>query len=226
MEVGRVGNTLLQDDVVFKHPFNMIVGGASGSGKTEWVCRFLEHYSTLITPQIQHVLYCYGVYNKNVLRMESMGVETQFGLPVEKVIRETPKPLLLILDDLMMEAKSDFLDLLFTRGSHHWGVSIVFITQNMFEKSLKTARNNSHYLVLLRNPLAQLQIRCGTPRRAVGTQHFPRNLSYFMEAYEDATAGNFGYLVVDMHPASSDQVRLRTKIFPDDVQVLYFPKST
>lgn len=220
MEIGRVGSTVSQNDVIFKHPFNMIIGGASGSGKTEWICKFLENYSALITPEIQHVLYCYGVYNKNVLRMESMGVETQFGLPTEKIIRERPKPLLLILDDLMMEAKSDFLDLLFTRGSHHWGVSIVFITQNMFEKSLKTARNNSHYLVLLRNPSGQLQIR------NVGTQLFPRNLSYFMESYKDATAGNFGYLVVDMHPASPEDVRLRTQIFPSDVQILYFPKNS
>jgi hypothetical protein len=220
METGCAGSIRSQSDVIFKHPFNMIVGGASGSGKTEWVCTFLENYSELITPPIHHVLYCYGVYNKNVPRMESMGVETQFGLPTEKVIRERSKPLLLILDDLMMEAKSDFLDLLFTRGSHHWGVSIVFITQNMFEKSLKTARNNSHYLVLLRNPSGQLQIR------NLGTQLFPRNLAYFMEAYKDATAGNFGYLVVDMHPASPDYIRLRTEIFPDDAQVLYFPKNT
>ena len=213
METGRID----RDGLLFKHPFNMIVGGASGSGKTEWVCRFVDHYRHMINPKIEHVLYCYGVYNRAVLALQEKGVETIFGLPTEAQIRERKKPLLLILDDLMMEAKSEFMDLLFTRGSHHWGVSIIFLTQNMFEKSLKTARNNAHYLVLLRNPSGQLQIR------NLGTQLFPRQLNYFMDAYKQATGENFGYLLIDMHPSSSDLVRLRTHIFPDDRQVLFIP---
>jgi hypothetical protein len=213
MESGR----LEQSDLLFKHPFNMVVGGASGSGKTQWVLRFLENHSRLISPPVDHVLYCYGIYNQSVLSLEKAGFETHFGLPTEKMIKEKPKPLLLILDDLMMEAKSNFNDLLFTRGSHHWGVSIIFITQNMFEKSLKTARNNAHYLVLLRNPSGQLQIR------NLGVQLFPGRLGYFMDAYKSATEQNFGYLVIDMHPSSPDMVRLRTDIFPSNPEILFSP---
>jgi len=135
------------------------------------------------------------------------------------MIKEKSKPLLLILDDLMIEAKSGFMDLLLTRGSHHWGVSIVFVTQNMFEKSLKTARNNAHYLILLRNPAGQLQIR------NLGVQLFPRQLNFFMDAYKSATEQNFGYLVVDMHPSSPDAVRLRTDIFSTNPPVLFSPTN-
>jgi len=213
METGRIA----REDLIFKHPFNMIVGGASGSGKTEWVCRFVDHYRCLIHPQIEHVLYCYGVFNNAVATLQQKGVETILGLPSEAQIKQREKPLLLILDDLMMEAKSDFMDLLFTRGSHHWGLSIIFLTQNMFEKCLKTARNNAHYLVLLRNPSGQLQIR------NLGTQLFPRRLNYFMDAYKQATRDNFGYLVIDMHPTSKEIVRLRTQIFPDENQILFIP---
>lgn len=219
MESGRMGTMLSADELLFKHPFNMVIGGASGSGKTEWVMKFLKNYSRLIAPTIDNVLYCYGVYNSNVLNMQELGVETHFGLPTEKMVRDRQKPLLLILDDLMLEAKSDFLDLLFTRGSHHWDVSIMFITQNMFEKSLKTARNNAHYLVLLRNPSGQLQIR------NLGTQLFPRNLSYFLDAYKDATQRNFGYLLVDMHPSSSEMLRLRTNVLTGENQIMYTPKK-
>ena len=210
---------LERNDLLFKHPFNMMVGGASGSGKTEWVVRFLDSYRRLIYPQIEHVLYCYGVYNQNVLGMERNGVETYFGLPTERMVRDQDKPLLLILDDLMMEAKADFMDLLFTRGSHHWNVSIIFITQNIFERSLKTARNNSHYLVLLRNPSGQLQIRC------LGVQLFPGRLIYFMDAYKSATEQNFGYLLLDLHPSSPEIVRLRTKIFPNESPILFTPTN-
>ena len=215
MESSRVAH----EDLLFRHPFNMVVGGASGSGKTHWVCRFLRDYRQLISPPIEHVLYCYGVYNSRVIELESGGVETHFGLPKEETIKGRRKPLLLILDDLMIEAKSAFLDLLFTRGSHHWGVSVVFITQNMFAPSLKTARNNSHYLVLLRNPSGQLQIR------NLGVQLFPRRLDYFLDAYQKATARNFGYLVVDMHPSSPEITRLRTSIFSDETHYIYTPKS-
>lgn len=218
MVMSRSDLILSANDLLFKHPFNMVIGGASGSGKTEWVCKFLKDHNQLITPKIEHVLYCYGVYNNNILKMERSGVETHLGLPTEKFIREKEKPLLLILDDLMLEAKTDFLDLLFTRGSHHWGVSIIFITQNMFEKSMKTARNNAHYLVLLRNPSGQLQIR------NLGTQLFPRKMGYFMAAYADATAQNFGYLLVDMHPSSPELSRLRTNIFSSENQAIYLPK--
>lgn len=215
MEDSRVN----PNDLLFRHPFNMIVGGASGSGKTQWVCKFLDNYQRLITPSPVHVLYCYGVYNNRVLDLQNMGIETHKGLPTETLIRTRSKPLLLVLDDLMMEAKSEFLDLLFTRGSHHWSVSIIFITQNIFEKSLRTARNNAHYLVLLRNPSGQLQVR------NLGTQLFPRQLPYFMAAYKDSTNMNYGYLLIDMHPSSPDVTRLRTNIFPNEAQVLYTPKD-
>lgn len=40
---------------------------------------------------------------------------------------------LLILDDLMQELKGDKrLNELFTRGSHHWNLSIIHIVQNAF----------------------------------------------------------------------------------------------
>jgi hypothetical protein len=216
MEDGRM---IAKRDVLFRHPFNMIVGGASGSGKTEWVHKFLRHYQRLIDVRIKNVVYCYGVYNERVLDIRRMHIETHLGLPSEEFINSRAKPLLLVLDDLMMDAGSEFLDLLFTRGSHHWGVSVVFVTQNMFEKSLKTARNNSHYLVLMRNPAGQLQIR------NLGVQLFPRRLNYFLEAYKDATSKNFGYLLVDVHPSSPDLVRLRSSIFPGDVQILHTPKE-
>ncbi|KAI3417810.1 hypothetical protein GPALN_012085 [Globodera pallida] len=52
-----------------------------------------------------------------------------------------------------------FLDTVFTRGSHNWGMSVVLVTQHLFAKELRVARNNSHYLVLMRNPAGALQMR-------------------------------------------------------------------
>ena len=125
--------------------------------------------------------------------------------------------LLLILDDLMLDASNNFLDLLFTRGSHNWNTSVIFVTQSLYGRDIKTARANSHYLVLMRNPSGQLQVR------TVGSQLFPRKLNYFIESYNDATRDPFTYLIVNMHPNSPEDERLTTNIFPNEHTVLYLP---
>lgn len=208
-----------RNDLLFKHPFNMIVGGASGSGKTKWVWKFLENYKNLISKSINHVMYCYGVFDKQIMGLENLGIEIFQGLPSEDILKNKAKPLLLILDDLMIDAKSKYLEMLFTRGTHHYDISVIFITQNFFSKEIKVARNNAHYLVLLRNPSGELQIR------NLGIQIFPRKLDYFLEAYKSATKASFGYLLIDIHPSSSELMRLRTNIFPPEYQGIFTPKS-
>ena len=53
---------------------------------------------------------------------------------------------------------------------------MVLVTQH-FGKELRIARNNAHYIVLLRNPAGALQIR------NIANQMFPGKHGYFMEAY-------------------------------------------
>jgi hypothetical protein len=40
----------------------------------------------------------------------------------------------LILDDLLNEVYSEEVCILFTRGSHHWNISVILITQNLFHQ--------------------------------------------------------------------------------------------
>jgi hypothetical protein len=44
-----------------------------------------------------------------------------------------------------------------------------------------------------------------------------------MEAYEDATAEPFGYLLIDMHPKTAADFRLKTHIYPGELCVVYTP---
>lgn len=209
----------------FKHPFTMVISGSTGSGKTEWLMRFLRHLDILVG-EITHVLYCYGELNKNVISLErngGNGVEyiIHNGVPSEEMIQNHARGgrLLLVLDDLIVNIKSQFLDTLFTRGSHNWGVSVILVTQHLFNKELKTARNNAHYIVLMRNPAGELQVR------NLATQLFPNRTKFFLEAYKDATKEQFSYLVIDMHPSTEDILRLRTHIFPDELSIIYVSKS-
>ena len=222
---------------VFRHPFTMVVSGSTGSGKTVWVMQLINNMKSIIENDeeggdIASIFYCYGALNDNVMELKrretsssnngSVKIITHSGLPSEERIREEAhdRKLLLVLDDLMCSAKSTFLDTLFTLGSHNWGVSVVLVTQHLFGKEMRIARNNSHYIVLLRNPAGTLQIR------NIGSQLFPGRLPYFMEAYADATGQPFSYLVIDMHPKTEEMMCLKTHIFPnsDSYQTVYVPK--
>jgi hypothetical protein len=176
--------------------------------------KFLGNAQTMMDQAPARILYCYGEMNESILKLKNDGVETFNGVPTEEMIRQYD---LLVLDDLMLGMEKDFLDLLFTRGSHNWGVSIVFVTQSLYGRDIKTARANAHYLVLMRNPAGQLQIR------TVGSQLFPKRLNYFMESYQDATKDKYSYLVVNMHPDAEEHLRLCTGIFPGEQTTIYLP---
>lgn len=220
--------SLVGDANEFKHPFTMIVSGSTGSGKTEWLVRFLNHLEELCAGVIAQVLYCYGELNERILQLQQIGTRNAIhytvhsGAPtedyVQKMAEESGRTLLVVLDDLMVGISQALLDTLFTRGSHNWGASVILVTQHLFTKELRTARNNSHYLVLMRNPAGELQIR------NLATQLFPARARYFMEAYRDATAKQFSYLLVDMHPSTADSMRLKTNIYPGELTAVYVPQ--
>jgi len=202
-------------------PFTLILSGATGSGKTQWLLKFLRYNQRLIEPPPAQILYCYGEVNESVLELrqqqKELDLEVYHGVPDVDKIKEKEKPLLLILDDLMLNMSNNFLDLLFTRGSHNWNVSVVFVTQSLYGRNIRTARSNSHLLVLMRNPSGQLQIR------TIGSQLFPGRLGYFMDAYNDATKEPFSYLVINMHPNTAEEHRLTSKIFPNEQMEIYLP---
>ena len=61
-----------------------------------------------------------------------------------------------MFDDLMTEAKCDqrIADL-FTNGSHHRNISVVYLTQNLFPqgKASMDIILNTQYMVLFNNPI-------------------------------------------------------------------------
>lgn len=204
---------------MFNAPFTLILCGATGSGKTQWLLKFLNHTDEIINPPPSKILYCYGEMNESIIALKNKGIETHNGIPDIELIKSQEKPLLLILDDLMLNMKNEFIDLIFTRGSHNWNTSVIFVTQSLYGRDIKTARANSHYLVLMRNPSAQLHVR------TLGSQLFPRRLNYFMDSYNDATKNLYSYLVINMHPNAPESLRLSANIFPNEKHTIYLPND-
>jgi len=108
----------------------------------------------------------------------------------------------------------------FTKISHHRNVSVVYLTQNVFDKN-KYARMislNAHCLVLFKNP------RDATQFATLARQMYPNASKFAIEAYKDATSAPYGYLLIDLKPEQDERCRLRTNVFPGETQFAYVRK--
>jgi hypothetical protein len=202
---------------IFKSPFTAIVVGATSSGKSQWTKKLIENSQQMIDPAPAYILYCYGEVNPLIIEYKQKGIEIFNGIPDAELIKSLPKPLLLIIDDLMLDIEPHFLDLLFTRGSHNWNCSVIFITQSLYGKNIRTARANTHYLVLMRNPSSMSSIH------VLASQMYPGQTKFFLEAFHDATAEPYGYMLIDSHPNTKNNERLMTKIWPNEQTIYYLP---
>lgn len=207
-------------DLRFKHPFTCIVAGPTQAGKTQWVKKFIQNCTHLISPPPQEIYYAYTEWQPAYSKLPA-NVQLSEGLPDLTKLKSSPNvPKLLILDDLMQEMKGDKrLAQIFTRGCHHWGLSCIHIVQNIFFEGLRTSRVNAQYLVLMKNPSDKLQAM------NLGKQLYPGKHHFFLDSFNDATSQPYGYLLVDLSPQTEEQVRLRTNIFPEEMQVVYVPKG-
>ena len=206
------------------HPFTAIVAGSTKSGKTEFCKKLIYNIEHMVYPVPQQILWCYAEYQPAYQELSTVP-NLQFieGLPDLNELKETKHiSKIMFIDDLMAEcgkgSENDQLNKLFTRGSHHWNISIVHIVQNLFHTNLRCARINAHYIVLMRNPTDQLQAM------TYAKQVFPGKSKYFQESLQDACSKKYGYLLIDVSPESSAEIRLRTNIFPDEICYCYVPK--
>ena len=207
--------------VPFQAGSPIMIAGPTGSGKTFWTNKLLKNQ--MFTEPVSSVLYCYGVYQTYYDKMEIPNLELHEGLPsLDKVQSlNDGKFHVIVLDDLMEYiVKSVETQNLFTKYCHHYNITAIFLTQNVFAQGpcSRTISINTHILVLFANKRDESQAM------NLGKQLYPSNSKVFMEAYEDATSTVHGYLVIDCDPTSPQDLKLRTHIFPGEQTVCYLKK--
>ena len=196
----------------FVHPGTCRVSGGTGSGKSVFTRNLIENHAKTFQnmPAIPKVLWCYGIMQES-FKVPIRNTNSCFheGLVDEDYIRHH-RPDILIIDDMMNEKSDDvFVHNLFTKMSHHMKITVIFITQNLYQKGQCQMKRNAHYLVIMRSPSDKSQII------TLGRQLYPGNSKYFIEAYNDATSCKFGYLFIDVSPHSEDETRLQTDVLPN-----------
>ena len=198
-----------------QHPFTCMIAGPSGCGKTSLTKAIIQHQ--LIEPKPNKILWLYAEDQPMYKSMK--GVEFIQGIPDDLETRfDAHYNNLLIIDDLMTRCQNDDrLTRLFSVGSHHRNLSIIFIVHNLFSqgKEMRTLSLNTHYIVLFKNPRDRLQIS------VLARQMYAHNARFLIEAYHDATQEAYGYLMMDLKPTTKDILRVRTGILPGDRQLVY-----
>ena len=214
----------------FPSPATVMCSGATQSGKTTFVMKLLSNASVMFSAAPSKIIYCYSEFQpafEQALR-SIPNLVLHEGLPHRSDILEWTHPdthTVMVLDDMMKQiSKSEDALHLITVTSHHRNCSVIYITQNLFEKGThsRSISLNVHIFILMTNNRDKRQLA------TFGSQVFPGEVKFFMDAYEKAIRRTSigGYLVCDLSPFTEKKYRLRTSIFPsDDVTIVYAPKQ-
>ena len=214
-------------DATLRCPFIMQVIGPSQSGKTSFVGRLIRHSGIVFEKPIDELVW-YTPHHDLPAEI------SHHSLPFKLTVRHNlphpeddenesddgdsePAHRVFVLDDFGDEAKNNrYLSELYTRGSHHRGITLIQVMQNLFlpSKESRTRSLNVHYFVLLRQirDLHQIKILAGQM-----TGGNAKRRDGILAAYKDATEQrNYGYLLISLHPRNPPELLLRSNIFPDE----------
>ena len=201
----------LRNDAVYQ------VVGPSGSGKTLFVCKLLK--SNLFKSKFNKIYWHRGADEEHGMTQSAfcdikMKIINGFDENWSKRLKTGD---VIVVDDLYQEAnkEKDFNNL-FTKISRHCGVTVIFITQNLFHQGgdHRTRNLNVQYLVIFKNPRDQTVVDF------LARQAYPNNRQFLLDSFKDATTMPHGYIFLDFTQQCPDDLRVRTDIFnPNGVTV-------
>lgn len=196
-----------------------MISGPTQSGKTNFTFELLNNLPALVSPAPTKIIWCYGEWQEKLRELPKSVVLSEGLSGIHDI--DSQERNLLILDDLMNEAgEASEVSELFTKGSHHRNLSVIFITQNLFHqgKKMRTISLNAHYFVLFKNPRDAGQIR------HLASQLFPGQTKYLIDAYKQATSKPHGYLLLDLTQSTPDNRRVLSDVLPHEEGFFYLPR--
>ena len=213
-------------DVTFKCPFNCIMSGSSGSGKTSRLLEFLQLKDVLCSEKFYKIYYFYSSWQSIYDKMKLHKLVDYFieGIPDHESLmslidnntqwNKSPNHQLLIFDDLLCDIvsrKDDLMQKLFTVYSNHKKLSVILLSQMLFKPGdykFSVLSENVHYLFLFKSPRNSSKII------HLAKLVSPYDNKFIVRSYREATSSEFTYLLFDFHQTTPEKIRLRSKIFP------------
>lgn len=191
-------------DLRLKCPFSMIVCGPSNCGKTTWVVELLRKRKEVFNKESDNVIWFYKVWQDSYERNKDIVNHFEQGMCTMEWLETNAKPnTTIVIDDMASEATDDTAKI-FTVGSHHFKVNVIFMTQNLFpkNKSFRDISLNTTYLTLFKNVNDKLQISTFAARYA------PGKTKSFMNIYKAITQRPHTYMLLDNHQETDDNCRI------------------
>ena len=127
-------------DLRFQHPAALLVSGTTGAGKSHWVKLLIENDG--IKGDIEKIYYFMPILeNINISPNANQQLFLMEGMPTRSWVDDTFKvnqdaKTLIVVDDQFSKCVQDqVIEHLLTFGRRHYGLSLIFIAQNFYEKS-------------------------------------------------------------------------------------------
>jgi hypothetical protein len=213
-------------DATFSKPSKWIICGPSGSGKSSFLIKLLNFQIELFDCVFDRIVYFYGQSEpdlnffiiENIEKIEGSSIDDDFLSTFDPKVNNV-----IILDDLMNEiGNHSIIANLFTKVSRHRNITVFLILQNLFPKGkyYTDISRNSNYIVIMKNPIGINQIKL-LEQRIYG-----KGSKFLEQAYIDSTKKNpYSYILLDFNQETSDNLRVRTNIFPtDENKIVYVQK--
>ena len=196
----------------FAHPFPMLVTGPTGCGKTQWIKKLIRCADTVCMPPPKRIIYVYSIWQP--VFNELKGVEFVKGLSEGFFGQfDGSIPCWIILDDVMDDAiNSSSVANLFTKGSHHLNLSVIFIVQNLFKqgKYSRDITQNIHYGVIFKNPRDKSIIA------NFAKQFSPGKSKALLDIFTLITKKPFSPMVIDFKTDTPDELRIMSNVFGEE----------
>ena len=215
-------------DVRLKTPFNMMLSGPTGAGKTTWVKNLLKVGDDIFDVKPVKVYLFYRVMQDMYVTMRDENLVQEFidvskKMPTIDDYNEWTNPhtdsggTIFIFDDSISDINKDF-EYLFCNLSHHKNISVIFLTQNMFYRNptFRLMSLNTHYFVALQNIRDKQQISI------LGRQFSPGNSNFLTDVMQEATKRPFGYIFVDFKPNTAPALRVLSNILPHEFPIVVY----
>ena len=172
--------------------FTCLVAGPTGCGKTQLIFKLIENANQLITPPVQHIVYCYGQWQNQFKQFENKVTFHELFPPATQQASSSQHTLL-IIDNILDKEDTSLVRDIFIKGSHHNNISIIFVTQNLFlpHKDYRTLSLNAHDIVVFKNPRDMSQIN------ALARQAFASKPTFLTTVHNQETSDRHSYLLLD-----------------------------
>jgi len=210
-------------DLRFQSPCSIQLAGVSNSGKTFLTAQIIENRDRLFTQTFDKIVFLYREWQPLYDKLEKeQGVLFTSSLDEVEEHSRSPEPVLIILDDVVMDLISNSKEILpyFLSRSHHGNNTVMILTQAIFLPNARLMQINCQYLILFK--LA----RDSSSVLRLGCQIHPLSPRFLYNVYLDVVEKKpFAHLVIDSTSTQSPLARFRSSVFywePDFL--LYSPK--